>query len=102
MFIFDNDSAGLYSSALLFDVCNWNSFAMYDDNEMILTENNIEKAAKFIGAAGFKKVGKVVTFFKVPTDTLNITRTKSTNTYFSPELYEYVSIRVGSFIFINQ
>ena len=48
MFVFDNTGVDLYSSTLVFlDVTNWNILTMYDDNEMILTEENLaENAAK--------------------------------------------------------
>lgn len=72
---------------------------MYEDNEMILTEENIEKAAKFIGADGYNKTGRSVTFFNVPTKTFNESRTHSICSDIADDIFEYVSIKVGNFIF---
>lgn len=73
---------------------------MYD-NEMILTENNIDKAVKFIGATGYKRNGNTVTFFNASTIIFDDARTNSINTAPCEGKFAFVSIGIGSFIFTN-
>lgn len=102
MFVFDKTGVDLYSSALVFlDVTNWNILTMYEDNEMILTEENLDKAAKFIGASSYEKADRLVTFFNVPAKIFNDVKTKSDNSFLSDGVFEFVSIYIGNFIFVK-
>lgn len=73
---------------------------MYSD-EMILTEKNIEKAANFIGASGYKRNGNMITFFNVSTIIFDDIRTNSITTEPYHGKFEFVSISIGNFIFIK-
>lgn len=68
---------------------------------MILTEKNIDKAVKFIGATGYKRNGNMVTFFNASVAILDSSRTNIITTEPVGDTFDLASISIGSFIFIN-
>lgn len=70
------------------------------DNEMILTEENISKAIDFIGASGFQRDDNMVTFFNVPSTKI-IPTSKVITSHSTNGIFEYVSICIGNFIFVE-
>lgn len=70
------------------------------DNEMILTEDNIGKAIEFIGASGYKRENNKITFFNVPTTKI-IPSSKTITSHTNNGIFEYVSICIGNFIFVE-